>query len=662
LTNPTIIGVSPVINLAGDLTGSVTLTDLGEGTLTATIAQNSVELGTHTTGSYMSDVIAGTGIVVTHTPGEGSSATIALSASINDLSDVTISDLADGDFLRYSNIANAWINDPVNLSTDTVGDYVQSLNAGTGITLTNNSGEGATPTIAVTENTYDAYGAASSAASGAATALSNHESDTTNIHGIADTANLVTLADEQTLTNKTLTNPTITGVSPVINLAGDLTGSVTLTDLGNGTLTATIVQDSVALGTHTIGDYVQDLVAGVGITISNNSGEGATPTIEVTTHTYEEYGSVADHGSETTNIHGIANTADLVTLAGTQNLTNKTLTSPTIKNVSPTITLEGDLTGSVTLTDLNSGALTATIAEYSIDSSHISLAFQYVENISAGNNIVINNEYVGPGAVGNYTIETSDTPNFASVTTTSLIVDDIEIDPTGANSSDQVLRFDSENNKFIPGVASTVANNSVSSNKLNLLYANTSVFPSASTHHGSIAHSHADGAMFFAHGGNWIKMISEEDGYVASVTSGNNIVITNNVGIGGLDPIIAVDDNPSFGNVSASSLTISSIEIDPTGANSGQVLKFNGIKFVAGDDQGSELSVIERYSEVIGNNYDTVFQINHSLGTRNVLVEIYDNITYETIMTKIARTTINSITVSFATVIPTNSYTVVVIG
>jgi hypothetical protein len=286
-----------------------------------------------------------------------------------------------------------------------------------------------------------------------------------------------------------------------------------------------------------------------------------------------------------------------------------------------------------------------------------------VENISAGNNIVINNEYVGPGAVGNYTIETSDTPNFASVTTTSLIVDDIEIDPTGANSSDQVLRFDSENNKFIPGVvASTVANNSVSSNKLNLLYANTSVFPSASTHHGSIAHSHADGAMFFAHDGNWIKMISEEDGYVASVTSGNNIVITNNVEVGGLDPIIAVDDNPSFGNVSASSLTISSIEIDPTGANSGQVLKFNGIKFVAGDDQGSELSVIERYSEVIGNNYDTVFQINHSLGTRNVLVEIYDNITYETIMTKIARTTINSITVSFATVIPTNSYTVVVIG
>jgi hypothetical protein len=168
--------------------------------------------------------------------------------------------------------------------------------------------------------------------------------------------------------------------------------------------------------------------------------------------------------------------------------------------------------------------------------------------------------------------------------------------------------------------------------------------------------------MFFAHDGNWIKMISEEDGYVASVTSGNNIVITNNVEVGGLDPIIAVDDNPSFGNVSASSLTISSIEIDPTGANSGQVLKFNGIKFVAGDDQGSELSVIERYSEVIGNNYDTVFQINHSLGTRNVLVEIYDNITYETIMTKIARTTINSITVSFATVIPTNSYTVVVIG
>jgi len=84
--------------------------------------------------------------------------------TINDLTDVTITSVADGDFLRYSSNAAAWINDPVNLATDTVGNYVQSLAAGTGITLTNaTAAEGGTPTIAVTANTYDAYGAASAA-------------------------------------------------------------------------------------------------------------------------------------------------------------------------------------------------------------------------------------------------------------------------------------------------------------------------------------------------------------------------------------------------------------------------------------------------------------------------------------------------------------------
>ena len=125
--------------------------------------------------------------------------------NLNDLKDVTITSAADGDFLRWN--GTAWINDAVNLSTDTIGSYVASLVAGTGVTLTNNSGEGATPTVAVTANTYDAYGSASTTASNAATALTNHEADTTSIHGIADTSILVTTTGSQTLTNKTITSP-----------------------------------------------------------------------------------------------------------------------------------------------------------------------------------------------------------------------------------------------------------------------------------------------------------------------------------------------------------------------------------------------------------------------------------------------------------------------
>ena len=144
--------------------------------------------------------------------------------------DVTLTSAANGDFLRYN--GSVWINDAVNLSTDTIGDYVSSLVAGTGITLTNNSGEGSTPTVAVTVNTFDAYGAAASAVSTAASALSSHSSDTTDIHGIADTSILVTTTGSQTLTNKTLT-------SPVVNTpTGIVKGDVGLGNVNNTADTA----------------------------------------------------------------------------------------------------------------------------------------------------------------------------------------------------------------------------------------------------------------------------------------------------------------------------------------------------------------------------------------------------------------------------------------
>ena len=54
------------------VSGDITIASNG----VATIAANSVALGTDTTGNYMADVTAGSGISITHTPGEGSTATI----------------------------------------------------------------------------------------------------------------------------------------------------------------------------------------------------------------------------------------------------------------------------------------------------------------------------------------------------------------------------------------------------------------------------------------------------------------------------------------------------------------------------------------------------------------------------------------------------------
>ena len=138
---------SRTIELTGDVTGSASFDGSANASITATIAANSVALGTDTTGNYMVNVSAGTGITVSHTQGEGSTATVSLNAGLDTLTDVTITSATTNDFLKYN--GSVWVNEPVDLGADTTGSYVQSLVAGTGVTITNNSGEGTTPTVAI---------------------------------------------------------------------------------------------------------------------------------------------------------------------------------------------------------------------------------------------------------------------------------------------------------------------------------------------------------------------------------------------------------------------------------------------------------------------------------------------------------------------------------
>ncbi len=152
-------------------------------------------------------------------------------ASIDDLGDVTLSSAANGDFLRYN--GSVWINDAVNLSTDTIGDYVSSLVAGTAITLSNNTGEGSTPTIAVTANTFDAFGAASSA-------QSNAQTFATNL--VANVATSFEVAGDSG------TSKTITSGSDTLSILGG-TG---LTSVTSNTDTVTINLDNTAV---TAGSY-----------------------------------------------------------------------------------------------------------------------------------------------------------------------------------------------------------------------------------------------------------------------------------------------------------------------------------------------------------------------------------------------------------------------
>jgi len=79
---------------------------------------------------------------------------------------------------------------------------------------------------------------------------------------IADTANALTTAR-------------------LISLSGDLLGNALFDGSANISISATIQPDSVALGTDTSGDYVQNVDAGTGIVASGGGGEGSSITISL---------------------------------------------------------------------------------------------------------------------------------------------------------------------------------------------------------------------------------------------------------------------------------------------------------------------------------------------------------------------------------------------
>jgi hypothetical protein len=107
---------------------------------------------------------------------------------------------------------------------------------------------------------------------------------------------------------------------PTITIAGDVAGSATMTNLGNVTITVAQQADSVDLGTHTTGNYVASLVAGTGVTLTNNTGETATPTIAI--------GQAVETSSNVTFVDGQF-TGDVIidgdlTVSGTQVILNAT--------------------------------------------------------------------------------------------------------------------------------------------------------------------------------------------------------------------------------------------------------------------------------------------------------------------------------------------------
>jgi len=248
-------------------------------------------------------------------------------ASIDDITDVTITSASSGQFLKWN--GSLWVNDAIDLGTDTTGSYVQNLVAGTGVSVTNNSGEAATPTIAV--DTTVIAPLASPTFTGTVSGVTKTMVGLGNVDNTSDANKPVSTAQQTALDLKApLASPTFTG-------------------------TVTLPDNTVALGTKTTGDYVATITGGTGVSsTAATSGEG-------TTHTLSIGQSVATNANPTFAGATLDAVQVGITAAGEIDTTSGNLT---IDSAGGTVTVDdnlvvtGNLTVSGSTTSVNTETLT----------------------------------------------------------------------------------------------------------------------------------------------------------------------------------------------------------------------------------------------------------------------------------------------------------------
>ena len=227
------------ITLTGDVTGTVSGVNGGDNiSIATTVASNSVALGTDTTGNYMVDVDGGTGVTVTHTEAEGSTATIAIGQAVETDSNVTFNNMTVAGNLTVNGTTTTAA------STNTViSDTLIELGNGTTGTPANDSGiviERGDQNNAFIgfDESADKFKLGTGTFTGSSTGnlsittgtlVADIEGDVT---GNADTAS--TLETART-----------------ISLTGDVSGSVSFNGGSNVSITTTIADDS---HNHVIGD------------------------------------------------------------------------------------------------------------------------------------------------------------------------------------------------------------------------------------------------------------------------------------------------------------------------------------------------------------------------------------------------------------------------
>jgi hypothetical protein len=279
------------------------------------------------------------------------------------------------------------------------------------------------------------------------------------------------------IANTSLTNDSVFINGTEVELGGSLTvsglGDVTTTgvqDLSNKSLLAPNISDAkliaglyLGAGGGTTGQVGQ-VVKSTGSSVEwANEDQTLAVSLTIGAGLASSSGDADFDGSNGTTIS--VDTSTIANLSGAQTLTNKTLTAP---NLSGDLQIDG-VSGSTGETIVSDGAGGLTWG--------------------AG----------GGGGSGSFNGPASSTDN-------AIVIFD---GTGGATAQNSLVTISDTGAITAPAEASIIP----------FLYANQAAFPSATTYHGAIAHSHADGAMYFAHSGGWVRLANQGDGGLQSRTT-----------------------------------------------------------------------------------------------------------------------------------------------
>ena len=494
-----------------------------------------------------------------------------------------------------------------------------------------------------------------------------------------------------------------------LELTGDVTGSANVDPAtGKITLETTVVNNSVALGDDTTGDYVQQVHGTENqISVDYESGEGVVATVSLPSYIDipngemhlrkteywndgSQYGIITNNGNQ---FKIVSQQGDIVLDSHSGNID---ATNSQIQTQKTELWLDGQNRGAL-LAHPSDGSLTLAATGWLHLESHggtinIDSDSGYV---NFNNNIRITNDgyiiaeagdltlnsdsgtlYINTGFIdaknSNSEMHLRKTEYWNSGTQYGIITNNGNTFKQVATAGDFQIESNNGSINLVPdsgnvNVSGTVVTDSIRANNGDWLYitADNIVLNNAVT----LGGGGTAGALYVkdANGNNvfYVDVPANETGFSGNVTIGGNLNVQ-----GTLNAVnrteINVEDNTirlNTGFTGTPSEDAGIIVERGTANDTAIIWSEANDQWTLTNDGSNYYAIARKYVEVIGDASNTSFDVTHNLGTRDLTVMVRENnAEYNVVETDILMKDNNTVTIGFTVAPALNSYKVIIVG